>query len=133
MKFALDDQHDGMAIDSYSQSEIRIGGRAFASSLLIGPEKLAEGLPSELGELESEHFDSLLDQQVQVVVLGTGERQIFPPASLYAQVLRAGIGVEVMSTPSACRTYNILLAEGRRVGALLILDAQPPANTVPNA
>lgn len=124
MKFALDDQRDGLTIDSYAADHLRVGGRRFECSLALGPELLIDrGIPSALDELRPEHFQSLLRSRPQVVLLGTGNRQIFPPAALYAEVLRSGIGVEVMSTASACRTYNIIRGEGRRVAALLLLDA----------
>ncbi len=57
----------------------------------------------------------------ELVLLGTGERQIFPAASVGAQFLRAGIGFEVMDTGAACRTFNVLVGEKRRVAALLLL------------
>jgi len=55
------------------------------------------------------------------VLLGTGPRQIFPAASLRAQFLSAGIGIEIMDTGAACRTFNVLVAEQRRVVALLMV------------
>jgi uncharacterized protein len=57
----------------------------------------------------------------ELVLLGTGARQIFPAASFRAQFLSAGIGVEVMDTGAACRTFNVLVAEQRRVVALLMV------------
>ncbi|MCP4126357.1 MAG: hypothetical protein GY753_04760, partial [Gammaproteobacteria bacterium] len=58
----------------------------------------------------------------QLVILGTGEEQQFPQPALYALLLNQGVGVEVMTTPAACRTYNILVSEGRRVAAALLLS-----------
>jgi len=57
------------------------------------------------------------------VLLGTGSRQRFPRPALYVALTRARIGVEVMDTAAACRTYNILTAEGRRVVAAVLQDA----------
>lgn len=57
----------------------------------------------------------------ELVLLGTGARQIFPAASFGSQFLRAGIGFEVMDTGAACRTFNVLVAEQRRVAALLMV------------
>ena len=63
----------------------------------------------------------ILAQGPELILLGTGPRQIFPPASFRAQFLSAGIGVEVMDTGAACRTFNVLVAEQRRVVALLMV------------
>jgi len=124
MKFSIDDPQDGLTIQSYSNSTIVINGRAFNKSLALVPDKLLEhDFPAEIAALEEQHFSRLAELQPQVVLLGTGEKQHFPPAALYALLINQGVGVEVMSTPSACRTYNILKAEGRRVCALLLLDA----------
>ena len=56
----------------------------------------------------------------QFLLLGTGAKQVFPPLELRRAFLDAGIGLDIMTTGSACRTYNVLLAEGRQVGAALI-------------
>ena len=57
----------------------------------------------------------------EVVLLGTGQRQIFPAASFRSQFVSAGIGVEIMDTGAACRTFNVLVAERRRVVAVLMM------------
>jgi uncharacterized protein len=68
-------------------------------------------------------FDRLAGLPIEILLLGTGDRLRFPHPSLTAPLRAAGIGVEVMDTGAACRTYNILLAEDRRVGAALMLQA----------
>ncbi len=71
-------------------------------------------------DLSAATIRRLLERHPEVVLLGTGARHVFPPPGLLAPLTRAGIGVEVMSTSAACRTYNILGAEGRKVVALLL-------------
>jgi uncharacterized protein len=73
--------------------------------------------------LRPEDFEALLVDQPEVVLLGTGTRQRFPHPALSAPLARARVGFEVMDTQAACRTYNILVAEGRRVLAALLLDS----------
>ena len=63
----------------------------------------------------------LVGHKPEVVLLGTGARLRFPPAAVLAPLTRAGIGVEVMDTAAACRTYNILAGDGRRVVAALLM------------
>jgi uncharacterized protein len=65
----------------------------------------------------------VLDLQPEVVLLGTGVRQQFPPAAFMAGFLRKGIGIEVMDNAAAARTYDLLASEGRRVVAAFILPA----------
>jgi hypothetical protein len=69
--------------------------------------------------LRPEDFDALLDLRREIVLLGTGRRQRFPHPRLTMALARAGVGVEVMDTAAACRTYNILMSEGRRVLAAI--------------
>ena len=67
----------------------------------------------------------MLALQPEVVVLGTGARQVFPPASVLAACLSRGIGIEVMANPAAARTFHVLAGEGRKVVAALILQGNP--------
>ena len=64
---------------------------------------------------------SALALQPEILLIGTGRRLVFPAHSLYAELFRKGIGLEVMDTTAACRTYNILLSEGREVVAALFM------------
>ena len=77
--------------------------------------------PQTFDELLKDHFLTISELEPQLVILGTGEQQQFPKTELYATLLNQGVGVEVMSTPAACRTYNILVSEGRNVAAALLL------------
>jgi uncharacterized protein len=71
--------------------------------------------------LSFEHFQPLQHYRPEIVLLGSGARQQFPHPRLRAALAQAGMGVEAMDTAAACRTYNILVAEGRKVAAALIL------------
>jgi uncharacterized protein len=71
--------------------------------------------------LAADHFAAIVELAPEIVLLGTGARFTFPMPALLAPLYKAGIGVEAMDTPAACRTYNILLGEGRNVVAALIV------------
>lgn len=73
-------------------------------------------------ELSEAHFDYLLPLKPDVLLLGTGARQRFPHPKLYRSLTDAGIGVECMDTAAACRTYNILVTEDRKVAAAILID-----------
>jgi uncharacterized protein len=72
-------------------------------------------------ELQHDHFDSVLVLEPEVVILGTGASLTFPDMALMSRFMEQGIGFEVMDTTAACRTYNILVNEGRRVVAAVLL------------
>lgn len=75
--------------------------------------------------LDASHVDALLDLQPELVILGTGENQVFPAAAFMAGFLRKGIGIEVMNNAAAARTYNLLADEGQHVVAAFILGPAP--------
>ena len=77
--------------------------------------------PQSIGELRMEDLDAVFALEPEIVVIGSGARQQFPDAALLAAVLSRGIGCEVMDTGAACRTYNVLASEDRKVVAALML------------
>jgi uncharacterized protein len=112
-------------VTAYGPGFIDINSARYTQSTLllpdVPPRVWREG--SGFDALRPEDFDALLADQPEIVLLGTGGRQRFPHSRLSASLARARIGLEVMDTPAACRTYNILVAEGRRVLAVLLLDS----------
>ncbi|NOR52027.1 MAG: hypothetical protein GQ470_05350, partial [Gammaproteobacteria bacterium] len=76
----------------------------------------------QVSELVNEQATApLLALDIEILILGSGERLIFPESSLLASFMQKGIGVEVMDSRAACRTYNLLSGEGRKVAAAIIL------------
>ncbi len=111
-------------ITAYAEGYVVVNGERHTRSLIVLPERLLPDWGVErFADLAARHLQTVLALQPQIVLLGTGRRQRFPAPSLYADLVRAGIGLEVMDTGAACRTYNILMAEGRRVAAALIVEA----------
>jgi uncharacterized protein len=121
MKFSEADPSDGLVISSYEPGAIIIGDARFTRSLLLTPERVKEWPPTDMQSLEADHFDAVLALAPELLILGTGPQQVFPPPQTYAALMANGIGIEIMNTGAACRTYNILMAEGRRVAAALIV------------
>ena len=122
MKFALADETNGYTIRSYSEDSVVIDNAIHRSSLVVLPNRLLPGWrPGSFQDLESGDFEKLVELKPDLVILGTGNQQQFPPPKLYQSLILAGIGLEIMTTPAACRTYNILVSEGRMVAAALIL------------
>jgi len=111
-------------VTAYGPGYIEINAVRFTGSLVFAPEHAARPWSARAFETLAERdFEALLALEPEIVLLGTGSRQRFPRPALYAALTRARIGVEAMDTGAACRTYNILTAEGRRVVAAILQDA----------
>ncbi len=107
--------NDAVPIDGYGPGFFRIGGKVVQGPVLVSPAGVAAwgGLGDSDGLLA-------LANVVDVIFVGTGAQIAHLPAALRDTLEAAGLGVEPMSSPAACRTYNVLLSEGRRVAAALI-------------
>jgi len=106
----------------YGEGYVLVNGERRASSLIVLPERILEWPVGSFAELAEPHFAQIAALAPEVVLLGTGARQRFPHPRLTAPLARAGAGLEVMDVQAACRTYNILMAEDRRVVAALLLE-----------
>ena len=99
-----------------------VNERRLERSFALSPERLVEDWPvRDVGSLDAGAFAPVLALQPEVILLGTGDTQVFPPAAAMAACLRQGVGVEVMTNGAAARTFNVLAGEGRRVAAALVL------------
>ncbi|WP_205203017.1 Mth938-like domain-containing protein [Azonexus hydrophilus] len=114
---------DGLnLIKAYEDDSVRVNGIDYAGNLVVLPEQLLQDWTLATAEtLTADDLRPLLDLQVEVILLGTGPRLRFPPPQLLQPFLRQGIGIEVMDRPAACRTYNLLASEGRKVAAALLI------------
>lgn len=109
-------------VTAYGAGFVAINGVRHESSLVLLPDALADWPPAGFEALAPEHFAALAAHAPELVLLGTGARQRFPHPALGAPLARAGIGLEVMDLQAACRTFNILAAEARRVCAALLIE-----------
>jgi uncharacterized protein len=101
---------------------VRIGEAEYRQNLVVTPETIATGwAPAGFTALTESDFAALLQHRPELVLLGTGATQRFPHPRLLCTLSDARVGVEVMDTRAACRTFNILIAEDRRVVAALVL------------
>jgi uncharacterized protein len=102
---------------------VRIGNDDYRESIVLTAGSVTPGFaPSGFDGLTEADFERLLESSPDIVLLGTGAIQRFPQPRVTAPLHRAQVGVEVMDTRAACRTYNILVAEGRKVTAALIVE-----------
>ena len=111
-----------LLIRSVSENRIRIGDRSFEHPIAITANAVLEDWPGKaIDELGEDDFDALLDENPDVIVLGTGSDSRFPPRELTFAMARRGIGLEVMDSGAAARTFNVLAGEGRRVVGVFYL------------
>lgn len=110
-------------VNAYGPGMFRVAGAAYGGSIIVFPDRTLDWPVTAFGDLRVEDFAEVVaaDPQVEVLLLGCGERMILPPAGLRAALRQAGISLEPMDTGAACRTYNVLLAENRRVAAALLV------------
>jgi uncharacterized protein len=118
------DRFDTLSINAYGPGWIAVNGEKQHGSFVVSSqgELYAWGCAS-FAELTPEHFDRLGVHQPELVLFGSGQRLRFAPPALLRGLIERGIGVETMDTMAACRTYNILAGEGRKVVAALLLEA----------
>jgi uncharacterized protein len=111
-------------ITSYGADYVAINLQRHEGSIIVMPESPVIQWPvTSFEALTPENFDALLELAPEVVVFGSGSRLRFPHPRLTARLTQQRIGVETMDFGAACRTYNILMSEGRRVAAALLLEA----------
>jgi uncharacterized protein len=124
MQLASEPRHGGNFIVGYTDTEVRLAGRTLRASAIVTPECVLDWPVAALGELTPLALEPLLALAPEVVLLATGAVQQFPPAATYAYVAARGVGLEAMGLGAACRTYNVLAGESRRVALAAILG--PP-------
>ena len=123
MKFTLETTSRVNLIRGYSAQEIRIGEQRLQTSCIVSADNLiTEWPPKTFAELAPEHLEAILALKPELVLLGTGATQRFPPAPIRSGFTAKGVGLEVMDLGAACRTFNILVQEERRVVAALFLS-----------
>jgi uncharacterized protein len=110
-------------VTSYDDGGVEINAERFEFSLIVMPETAPRPWNAPNFEaLTAEHFEQIEADKPDVVILGTGERQRFVHPRLIASLSARHIGVESMDSKAACRTYNVLMGEGRKVTLALIID-----------
>ncbi len=127
MKLHLDNPGSRNLVTACGPGHIDINHRPYRQGLILLPDRIVAPWGAEGFErLKEEDFALIPPLAPEVLLLGTGARQRFPAAALLRPLIEARIGFEVMDLAAACRTYNILMTEGRRVAAALLIEAPTP-------
>jgi len=124
MKLHLNTAPNQLLFTGYAAGHVLIGGTRHDTSLLLSARgvEVAPWAGLDFSALTAAHFAWIAERPVDIVLLGTGSRLRFPHPALTRPLLDARIGLEVRDVGALCRTYNILVAEGRNVGAAVLLD-----------
>jgi uncharacterized protein len=109
-------------ITGYGEGYVMVNGERRSSSVVVMPDRIEAWQPGGFDTLTPDDFEFLKGLGAEIVLLGTGPRQRFPHPRLTAGLAQAGVGLEVMDLQAACRTYNILVAEERKVAAALLFQ-----------
>jgi uncharacterized protein len=123
VKFTLEPAGQINLVRGYSAGELRINAERLQSCCIVTPQRLIRDFGAQrYGELTAAHLAEVFALAPELVIIGSGPQQQFAPRALREEFARRGIGLEVMQLGAACRTYNVLAQEGRRVAALLFLE-----------
>ncbi|HEV7123668.1 MAG TPA: Mth938-like domain-containing protein [Rhodanobacter sp.] len=124
MELSLNQPEGYLLVRRLDAHSVTLLDRMMDHSFLLTPAGIVEGWPIDAVEqLGAEHVEQFLALHPELVILGTGDRQVFPAAAFMAGFLRRSIGIEVMDNAAAARTYNLLAGEDRKVVAAFMLPA----------
>lgn len=121
MQLTPETRPDVNVVIGYAGDEVRLRARTLRASALVTADRVLDWAVASVGDLTPESLAPLLALEPEVVLLATGARQEFPAPEVYAHVAGRGIGLEAMEVGAACRTYNVLVGEGRRVALAIVL------------
>ena len=108
---------------AYGDGYVAVNQEKYEKNLILLPDSIIpEWSTATIATLTADDMQKLLELGTEIILLGTGNRLRFPPGALLRPFAPAGIGLEVMDMQAACRTYNILAAEGRKVAAAILFD-----------
>lgn len=115
----------GNYIQSVTRDAVLIGGTSYTGAVIVSADRIVTGwTPRRIVELQLDDFEATLALDPEVILFGTGTTHRFASNHLLTTIMSRGVGFEVMATAAACRTYNVLMAEDRRVVAALLLGPE---------
>ena len=123
MKLQSDPHSGANTITGYGDGYVEINKTPYAHAVVLSSDgAISEWSVQSFDDLEAHHFSQLVDLKPELILIGTGKRQRFPKPELLKALISGKIGFEIMDSQAACRTYNILVGEGRQVLLALIVE-----------
>lgn len=125
MKFTEHRDSNINTVKNYRMNDVKVNNMTFTSSFyMTQTAHQDEWKCINIADLNTEMLDDILKLNPEVIILGTGEEQVFPDLSVFAYCANQGVGLEVMANDAACRTYNVLTTEDRDIVLALIMHPQ---------
>lgn len=122
MKFELDQSSRHLTVRAYTEHDFVVGDRHITRPVVLCGDRIdVDLLPDRAEALTEAHIERLCELGTDLLLIGTGARQVFLAPALSALVMSKGIGCETMDTAAACRSYNVLIAESRSVAVALFM------------
>lgn len=122
MSLVRNTPEDGYEIKGFLPGQLWVGDTLYTANLILLRHTLiADWAPADIHSLRQEDLAILLPFKPDLLLIGTGENQVFPSPAIYAELIKRGTGVEIMNTYAACRTWNALVSEHRHVAAALFV------------
>jgi uncharacterized protein len=122
MKLHLTTAENNYLITGYGEDFVAVNKQKYAHAIIVTSDKLIlDWQATDFASLSAAHFDILIEMRPEVVLLGTGEKHQFLHPKIVQKLTENNIPLECMTTAAACRTYNILMSEGRKVAAALLI------------
>jgi uncharacterized protein len=126
MKFVRE-RHSSITINQVDEGVIRIGNEEIQENVVLFRDTIERGwMVGDISKLVESDFTTLIEKNPEIVIFGTGWTPKLPPRDLVFALARRGIGFEMMGTPAACRTFNVLISEDRDVAAVLLINPTDP-------
>jgi uncharacterized protein len=122
MKLHLASNEGLQLFSGYGAGYVAVNGVRYERSVRVTPQAVTEWPVGGFEALTAADFGFIGESKPEIVILGTGATQRFPPPQLARALAASGAGVEFMDSKAACRTYNILVAEGRKVVAAILIE-----------
>ena len=126
MKLHLAPNHGQQLFTGYGDGYVAVNKIRYERNVVVSPEAVAEWPVGNFEDLSPGDFGFIAELRAEIVIFGTGTVQRFPRLELARALAASGAGVEIMDSKAACRTYNILAAEGRKVVAAILLEPSKP-------
>lgn len=122
MELNLDTGEGRFQIRAYGSDFIQVNEQKIRHSLIVMPDQLVDPWPPRsIADLTTDYLQIIIDLHPSIVLLGSGENLAFPDPALLNVFYQQKIGIEVMNNAAACRTYTVLMSEGRKVAAALLI------------
>ena len=123
MKLQSDPHSGANTITGYGDGYVEINQTPYAHAVLLSSDGAISAWPAQsFDSLEASHFTQMVELKPELILIGTGSKQRFPKPEVLKSLILANIGFEIMDSQAACRTYNILVGEGRQVLLALIVE-----------